>query len=99
VGTPRPSGIGPGPRKLTGKYWKSIKYVIGSIKEGDLETEVGSDAVQARRLEFGGPGGFGVTHPHPHWGPAFDETFGPDGGIIKERMTEAAIVVASRYKT
>lgn len=66
----------PGPRAITGKYrasWQSDVYRAGPVIVG----EVGTNAPQARRLEFGfvGVDSLGRHYnqpPFPHLGPAVD---------------------------
>lgn len=65
----------PGPRVITGDYRRSIS---GDIIEGGLGRivgQIGSNAAQARRLEFGffGPDSLGRRYnqsPYPHFGPS-----------------------------
>lgn len=68
----------PGPRLITGDYVRSMHLRTTRQVEGSTAT-VGTNAPQARRLEFG----FNDTDsrgrrynqpPYPHWGPALDET-------------------------
>lgn len=64
----------PGPRVITGNYRRSWT----TTHHGSAST-VGTNAPQARRLEWGfyGPDRLGRVYnqrPYPHVGPAFDET-------------------------
>ncbi len=67
----------PGPRLITGDYVRSMSVTTTLTPEGPTAT-AGTNAPQARRLEFG----FNDTDslgrrynqpPYPHWGPALDE--------------------------
>ena len=67
----------PGPRAITGDYRRSWtqKHTGGG---GTSRSEVGTNAVQGRRLEYGfhGTDSLGRTYnqpPFPHARPAFDE--------------------------
>lgn len=70
----------PGPRVITGKYrasWQSDVHRVGPV----IVAEVGTDAPQGRRLEFGfvGVDSLGRHYnqpPFPHLGPAVN-VFGP----------------------
>lgn len=70
----------PGPRVITGKYrasWQSDVHRAGPVIVG----EVGTNAPQGRRLEFGFVGVDSLgrhysTPPFPHLGPAVN-AFGP----------------------
>lgn len=78
---PRPGAPGEGPRRLTGAYQRSIqrRTIHRSTRSS---SHIGSNAVQARRLEFGfkGTDSRGRTfdqQPYPHFGPALDEAEAP----------------------
>jgi hypothetical protein len=63
----------PGPEKVTGDYWDSIK----AIAKG-FTSEVSTDKPFARRLEYGfvGVDSLGRHYhqpPYPHWAPAVAE--------------------------
>lgn len=68
----------PGPRVITGDYRRSIGLVLTQFN-GAPAAVVGTDAVQARRLEYG----FASTDslgrhfnqpPYPHWEPDLEKT-------------------------
>jgi hypothetical protein len=68
----------PGPRLQTGDYVRSMS-VQTTLGLGGPVSTVGTNAPQARRLEFGfrGEDSLGRNYnqrPYPHWGPALDET-------------------------
>lgn len=68
----------PGPRSITGDYRRSWQNVY-SGGAGQYSSQTGTNAVQARRLEYGfhGMDSIGRTYnqpPFPHARPAFDET-------------------------
>lgn len=67
----------PGPRAITGDYRRSItrERIVGPGLTGWI---IGTNAPQARRLEFGfvGIDALGRVYsqpPYPHFGPALDE--------------------------
>ncbi|MEV6942992.1 HK97 gp10 family phage protein [Streptomyces sp. NPDC051172] len=68
----------PGPRVITGKYrasWQSDVHRAGTV----IVAEVGTNAPQGRRLEFGfvGVDSLGRHYnqpPYPHLGPAVEQT-------------------------
>lgn len=64
----------PGPNKITGDYWRSIKYRVMRFPSG-LAAEVYSNAPQAYRLEYGfvdvdSLGRHYNQPPFPHFRPA-----------------------------
>lgn len=66
----------PGPRAVTGDYRRSIALNIGSSADGTITATVGTNKLQARRLEFGfvGVDSLGRHYfnpPLPHFRPAF----------------------------
>jgi hypothetical protein len=68
----------PGPRLQTGDYVGSMS-VQTTLGPGGPVATAGTNAPQARRLEFGfrGEDSLGRNYnqpPYPHWGPALDET-------------------------
>jgi hypothetical protein len=68
----------PGPRRITGDYLRSWSTTVHALGEG-VSATVGTDAPQARRLEYGfvGPDRIGRVFnqpPFPHVGPAVDRT-------------------------
>lgn len=69
----------PGPRAITGDYRRSINLDM-HIGAGEVVANVGSTAVQGRRLELGfmhltdSLGRTFAQPPYPHFGPALDET-------------------------
>ena len=77
----RPGQPGEGPRRLTGAYQRSIqRRTIHRATRSS--SHVGTNAVQARRLEFGfvGTDSLGRTYDqqaYPHFGPALDEAEAP----------------------
>lgn len=80
IGSPRPSNMKGGPRRVTGRYWRELRYHIGSGGYAQLTTEVGTDEPYAWRLEkgFRGTDSRGRRYnqdPMPHWGPACDKAF------------------------
>jgi len=59
-------GTGPGPNVFTGDYRRSITLTTGY--QGAMPVAVvGTNAPQARALEYGRPG---HQPPYPHWRPA-----------------------------
>lgn len=70
----------PGPEEVTGEYVDSIYFeVTDQVAAGGegASVDVGSDAPQALRLEYGfvGTDSLGRTYeqpPFPHWQPAMD---------------------------
>lgn len=67
----------PGPNAPTGDYRRSITHEYG-YDLGVYYAEVGTNAPQGRRLEFGfnGQDSLGRSYnqpPYPHFGPAVDE--------------------------
>lgn len=70
-----PSVAGLGPRLQTGTYNESINVRFEHTR-GSHTASVGSNAVQARRLELGFVAPGKRTLPHPHYAPAL-ETVGP----------------------
>ncbi len=67
----------PGPNVITGHYRRSINRRTEKRVDGSVG-QVGTDAPQARRLEFGfsGTDSLGRVYdqpPFPHFGPALDE--------------------------
>lgn len=69
----------PGPNVITGDYRRSIRRKSYRYKTATI-VEVGTDAVQGRRLELGfwnmrdSLGRLYHQPPYPHFGPAFDAT-------------------------
>lgn len=69
----------PGPRAQTGDYRRSINAQFAGRSGGRVRWEVGTNAVQGRRLEFGfwglrdSLGRLFHQPPYPHFGPAADE--------------------------
>lgn len=66
----------PGPRIVTGSYNRSWNLIMSSLANG-VSADVGTNAVQGRRLEFGfvGVDSLGRHYaqpPYPHARPAFD---------------------------
>lgn len=83
----------PGPNAPTGHYRRSISR---QISKGKLSArgEVGTNAPQGRRLEFGFHGVDSLgrhynTGPFPHFGPAMDETEGPFNEKIAAAVRKA----------
>lgn len=80
----------PGPNFVTGDYRRSITVTfIRDHATGNFSAEVGSNAPQSRRLEFGfvGADSLGRVYnqpPYPHFGPAFDDV-APDFEAAVER--------------
>ncbi|MDJ0383212.1 HK97 gp10 family phage protein [Streptomyces sp. G-G2] len=80
----------PGPRVITGKYrasWQSDVTAAGPV----FIAEIGSDAPQARRLEYGfvGTDSLGRRYaqpPFPHVGPAVEAS-----GPVVARILGAAV--------
>ncbi|MFD8978687.1 HK97 gp10 family phage protein [Streptomyces sp. NPDC059564] len=80
----------PGPRVITGRYrasWQSEVHAAGPV----FVAEVGSNALQARRLEYGfvGTDSLGRRYaqpPFPHVGPAMREA-----GPVVTRLLGAAV--------
>lgn len=70
----------PGPNAPTGDYRRSIRRQTGSSTQaGGVTAEVGTDAPQGRRLEYGftgvdSRGRYYDQQPYPHFGPALDAT-------------------------
>ena len=67
----------PGPRIQTGNYVRSINLRTRAVG-GGAEASVGTNAPQARRLEYGfsGADSLGRNYnqpPYAHWHPALDE--------------------------
>lgn len=68
----------PGPRARTGDYRRSISLEFG-ISGSTVAAEVGTNAPQGRRLEWGfwdmtdSLGRHFFQPPYPHFGPAVDE--------------------------
>lgn len=63
----------PGPRRITGDYVRKMNI----RKVAQFDQSIGTDAVQARRLENGfvGVDSLGRHYnqpPYPHWGPMAD---------------------------
>jgi hypothetical protein len=82
----------PGPRIVTGNYNRSITRTVTPIA-GGAEGEVGTNAVQAARLEYGfhGRDSLGRLYdqpPYPHFRPAADE--------IEAAFAEAVAAAAVR---
>lgn len=83
----------PGPNKITGDYWRSIKYRTYKLPSG-LTAEVFSAAPQAYRLEYGfvGVDSLGRHYnqpPFPHFRPALrsiESEFGLDISQLIGRM-------------
>lgn len=68
----------PGPNVVTGDYRRTIG-VRFTNNRGEHVAEVGTNAPQGRRLEFGFHGVDAIGRhynqpPYPHFGPAMDET-------------------------
>lgn len=89
-GAPHIPGTGPGPNVATGDYLRSINAEFFTGPMGGSAV-VGTNAVQARRLEFGfsGTDSLGRHYnqpPYPHFGPAAD--------FIEPRFVEALEAVA-----
>jgi hypothetical protein len=68
----------PGPNVITGDYRRSWQHKHTGGGGGSSRSEVGTNAVQARRLEYGfaGADSLGRVYnqpPYPHARPAFDE--------------------------
>ena len=85
------SVVSGGPRYLTGDYFESIQVVIQGTP-GYVEGEVGTDAAQGRRLEFGFTGTDSMNRdyaqpPYPHFGPAWN-------AVIPEIPHEIALTAA-----
>lgn len=90
----------PGPRRVTGDYVRSITRELLSETTGHSVWIIGTNAPQARRLEFGfvGADSLGRIYnqpPYPHFGPALD-MIGPQfeqalDGIITKVMAGLAV--------
>lgn len=68
----------PGPRVITGDYRRSINGRIAEVGPGGVVGEIGTNAAQARRLEYGffGPDSLGRQYrqpPYPHFQPALGD--------------------------
>lgn len=66
----------PGPRRVTGDYTRTMNAQIARGDHG-IEGVIGTNAVQAMRLEFGfyGQDSLGRRYrqpPYPHWRPTFE---------------------------
>ena len=66
----------PGPRRVTGDYTRSMNVTV-SHKAGSVTAEIGTNAAQALRLEFGfhGTDSLGRRYnnsPLPHWRPMWE---------------------------
>ena len=66
----------PGPRRVTGDYTRTMNARFERSGQG-LTGTIGTNAVQAMRLEFGfvGTDSLGRRYnqpPYPHWRPAFE---------------------------
>lgn len=73
-GRPHIPGTGPGPNTASGDYLRSISLTTGRDMAGAFAI-VATNAVQARRLEYGfvGIDALGRSYrqaPYPHWRPA-----------------------------
>lgn len=65
----------PGPRVITGDYRRSINGQVIEHERGRIVGQIGTNAAQARRLEFGffGPDSLGRRYNQPafaHFGPS-----------------------------
>lgn len=70
----------PGPNVQTGDYRRSIALEVTAVIGGDATATVGTNAPQARRLEYGfmnmrdSLGRLYHQPPLPHFGPALEQT-------------------------
>jgi hypothetical protein len=81
TGTHRPreghiAGTGPGPNVATGDYRRAIS-VTNEHELGQASSDVGTNAAQAARLEYGfvgldSAGRHYQQRPYPHWEPSGD---------------------------
>jgi hypothetical protein len=90
----------PGPNVITGHYRRSINRRTEKRVDGSVG-QVGTDAPQARRLEFGFRGtdsrGRSYDQPaFPHFGPALDEVAPKFEAAIAEIATPPKGRVATR---
>lgn len=72
-GEPHIPGTGPGPNRATGDYTRTM-HKRTTHRADSVTSEIGTNAAQARRLEFGyyGTDSLGRTYhqdPFPHWQP------------------------------
>lgn len=79
----------PGPRVITGDYRRSISGQVVAIAGSRITGQIGTNAAQARRLEFGffGPDSLGrqfAQSPRPHFAPAVPEI----GALAEREFTE-----------
>jgi len=86
-------GTGPGPNVDTGNYKRSIQTVRG-FENGFPSAIVGTNAPQARRLEYGfrGTDSAGRNYdqpPYPHWEPAVKALEGTFEQEVRKAIVEA----------
>lgn len=81
------SAPGEPPAPDTGALKRAIGHQYPTTEAGTIRGMVGTNAVQARRLEYGGRDGRGVyIAPRPAWGPATLEAEARMDAIINEAM-------------
>lgn len=83
----------PGPRRVTGDYTRTMNAQVSRGANG-VEGTIGTNAVQAMRLEFGfvGEDSLGRSYrqpPFPHWRPTFEFMSVQVGGMLPRAIEKA----------